>query len=137
MVLHVTAQHALAAAGACICGAVVTRCVHHRTVIISPAIRSHMQAANDATSCMLIRAAGATGKPTYEALAEWAGGKAWKVGAAASSVLLSGHAAGVSMLVSRTTSAVFVPRQPLTCRPLVAMPYFSKSRAGHSKQEIA
>lgn len=35
--------------------------------------------ANDATSCMLIRAAGATGKPTYEALAEWAGGKPWKV----------------------------------------------------------
>jgi amino acid permease len=35
--------------------------------------------ANDATSCMLIRAAGATGKITYEALAEWAGGKAWKV----------------------------------------------------------
>lgn len=39
--------------------------------------------ANDATSCMLIRAAGATGKPTYEALAEWAGGRAWKVGPAA------------------------------------------------------
>ena len=44
-----------------------------------------MQAANDATSCMLIRAAGATGKPTYEALAEWAGGKAWKVSLAGSS----------------------------------------------------
>lgn len=37
-------------------------------------------AANDATSCYLIRAAAATGKPTYEALAEWAGGKPWKVG---------------------------------------------------------
>lgn len=35
--------------------------------------------ANDATSCMLIRAAAATGKPTYEALAEWAGGRPWKV----------------------------------------------------------
>jgi hypothetical protein len=39
-------------------------------------------AANDATSCYLIRAAAATGKPTYEALAEWAGGKPWKVGTA-------------------------------------------------------
>jgi hypothetical protein len=28
---------------------------------------------------MLIRAAAATGKPTYEALAEWAGGRPWKV----------------------------------------------------------
>lgn len=44
--------------------------------------------ANDATSCMLIRAAGATGKPTYEALAEWAGGKAWKVFTQVSLVLL-------------------------------------------------
>eukprot|EP00879_Flechtneria_rotunda_P030662 GHRR01033328.1.p1 GENE.GHRR01033328.1~~GHRR01033328.1.p1 ORF type:complete len:419 (+),score=127.36 GHRR01033328.1:532-1788(+) len=35
--------------------------------------------ANDATSCMLIRAAAATSKPTYEALAEWAGGKPLKV----------------------------------------------------------
>lgn len=35
--------------------------------------------ANDATSCMLIRAAAATGKPTYEELAEWAGGRPWKV----------------------------------------------------------
>jgi hypothetical protein len=35
--------------------------------------------ANDATSCMLIRAAAATGKPTYEALAESAGGRGWKV----------------------------------------------------------
>lgn len=35
--------------------------------------------ANSATSCMLIRAAALTGKPTYEALAEWAGGRRWKV----------------------------------------------------------
>uniref|UniRef100_A0A383VGQ9 Amino acid transporter transmembrane domain-containing protein n=1 Tax=Tetradesmus obliquus TaxID=3088 RepID=A0A383VGQ9_TETOB len=44
--------------------------------------------ANDATSCMLIRAAAATGKPTYEALAEWAGGRPWKVFTQISLVLL-------------------------------------------------
>jgi amino acid permease len=33
----------------------------------------------DATSCMLIRAAAATGRPSYESLAEWAGGRPWKV----------------------------------------------------------
>ncbi|WIA15022.1 hypothetical protein OEZ85_001723 [Tetradesmus obliquus] len=44
--------------------------------------------ANDATSCMLIRAAAATGKPTYEALAEWAGGRPWKVFTQVSLVLL-------------------------------------------------
>jgi len=52
-------------------------------------------ACNDATSCMLIRAAGATGKPTYEALAEWAGGKGWKVSASSRqlSMQAAAHAA--------------------------------------------
>ncbi len=34
---------------------------------------------NDATCCMLIRASAATGRYTYEELAEWAGGKRAKV----------------------------------------------------------
>jgi hypothetical protein len=38
-------------------------------------------AANDLTSCWLIRAAALTGHASYEALAEWAGGWRWKVGA--------------------------------------------------------
>lgn len=51
--------------------------------------------ANDATSCMLIKAAAATGKPTYEALAEWAGGKPWKVrrGETGGGMLISGPGA--------------------------------------------
>src|SRR5690242_7853809 len=77
--------------------------------------------ANAATSCMLIRAAAATGKPTYEALAEWAGGKPWKVTQAASEVvanskgnrdrthiwysLQSGHTAGLlSQACSKQTT---------------------------------
>eukprot|EP00882_Tetradesmus_deserticola_P022019 GHRQ01023895.1.p2 GENE.GHRQ01023895.1~~GHRQ01023895.1.p2 ORF type:complete len:118 (+),score=49.74 GHRQ01023895.1:1123-1476(+) len=47
--------------------------------------------ANDATSCMLIRAAAATGKPTYEALAEWAGGRPWRVSRAAERLVLQVH----------------------------------------------
>eukprot|EP00877_Chromochloris_zofingiensis_P007157 jgi/Chrzof1/2695/Cz11g25150.t1 len=57
--------------------------------------------ANDATSCMLVRAAALTGKPTYEALAEWAGGKSWKVFTQASLiVLLWGTMCGGLALIS-------------------------------------
>lgn len=61
--------------------------------------------ANDATSCMLIRAAAATGKPTYEALAEWAGGRPWKVSGGADGAWLVGFISTQRQVIRRQQSS--------------------------------
>ncbi|KAI8464659.1 MAG: transmembrane amino acid transporter protein-domain-containing protein [Monoraphidium minutum] len=43
---------------------------------------------NVATSCMLIRASARTGRLTYEGLAEWAGGRSWRVATQVALLLL-------------------------------------------------
>lgn len=51
-------------------------------VFLSLATMLTVAVCNDIVTCLMIRAAAYTGLDSYEAMAEWAGGKAARVGAA-------------------------------------------------------